>query len=221
MARRKLVVVFALLALFSLTGTDCLFYARSGGSASLDDDETTGGLLVVIRDGRFVDAPVEGLGYRSGQVAGVTGTNGEFRYQQGEPVTFFIGAIVLGAPVAGKALLTPLDLVPQGTLASPAVINIARLLQSLDAVPGDGRISIPPRVSAAATAATSGVAEVLPFLDFGDDTHFVNAAAQLVAMLTADYPFTAVLVDAASARGHLRRSMAAAQAPGADPVASP
>lgn len=210
MIGRKLTLVFALSALFSLTGTDCFFYARSGGSASVPDDQRGGGLLVIVRDGRFVDAPVEGLGYRSGSVSGITGADGGFRYQEGQTVAFFIGDIALGVPTAGKALITPLDLVPQGTLDTPAVINIARLLQSLDALPGDARITIPARVRAAAVDANPGVNAALPFLAFSDETRFVNAAAQLVATLTADYAFTGVLVDAREARAHLQRSLAAA-----------
>lgn len=208
MTGRKLTLVFALFALFSLTGTDCLFVARSGSSSTSNGDETTGGgLLVVIRNGRFVDAPVEGLGYRSGSVAGVTGANGEFRYQDGAEVVFFIGDIALGA-APGKALVTPLDLVPGGTLDSAAVINIARLLQSLDAVPGDARISIPASVRAAAVSGNAGVSAAIQYLDFADDERFVNAAAQLVATLTARYPFTGVLVDGQSARAHLQQTLA-------------
>jgi len=41
-----------------------------------------------------------------------------------------------------------------------------------------------------------------------DETAFVNSASQLVATLTADYPFTAVLIDAESARRHLLESLA-------------
>jgi len=35
----------------------------------------------------------------------------------------------------------------------------------------------------------------------------VNAAAELIAVLTAGYPFTAVLVDADSAQRHLTESL--------------
>ena len=122
---------------------------------------------------------------------------------------FFIGDIALGQAVAGKAVITPLDLVPQGSLDSPAVINIARLLQSLDAVPGDTRITIPAAVRAAAVRTGETVSSAIRFLDFADDAAFANSAAQLVATLTAAYPFTAVLVDADSARMHLRAALAA------------
>ncbi len=208
MGGRKFSIVFALLALLSLTGTECVFVARSG-SSNTNEDEQNSNLVVIIKDGRLIDAPVQGVSYRSGTLAGVTGSGGEFRYQDGERVEFFIGDIALGRAVEGKAVITPLDLVPQGTLDSPAVINIARLLQSLDAVPGDQRITIPAAVRAAAVSSGSGVSAAIRFLDFADDAVFTNAAAQLVATLTAAYPFTAVLVDADSARLHLRESLLA------------
>jgi hypothetical protein len=213
MGGRKISIVFALLALLSLTGTECYFVVRSGGSDSSDtqqDDQDNGGLVVVVREGRLVDAPVEGVGYHSASLAGVTGPGGEFQYLDGERVAFSIGDIALGNPVTGKALVTPLDMVPEGTLDSPAVINIARLLLSLDARPGDDRITIPVPVRIAAVRTDAGAGPAIRFLDFSDDTRFANSAAQLVATLTANYPFTAVLVDVATARAHLRDSLAAA-----------
>jgi hypothetical protein len=51
------------------------------------------------------------------------------------------------------------------------------------------------------------VSTAIQYLDFSDNTAFVNAATQLVSTLTASYPFTAVLVDAASARNHLAISL--------------
>lgn len=212
MGGRKLSLVFAVFALVSLTGTECFFVARSGGSSSSNDgeDDNNSGLIVVIKDGRLVDSPVEGVGYRSGSLVGITGTKGEFQYQVGERVSFFIGDIALGEAVDGKPLITPLDLVPQGTLDTPAVINIARFLQSLDALPDDGRITIPAAVRAAAVQSDAGLSAAIRFLDFSDNVRFTNAAAQLVATLTANYPFTGALVDAQSAQAHLRNSLTAA-----------
>ena len=212
MNRKQFAILFAVLAWLLLTGAQCAFYASSGDSnfnQDKDEEEQDSNLVVVIRSGRLVDAPVEGVAYRSGGVQGITGTDGGFRYEQGQMVRFFIGDIALGDAVAGKAVLTPLDLVPGGTLATPAVINIARLLQSLDAVPGDARITIPAAVRDSARRARAGVGASIESLDYTDNIRFINAAAQLVASLTADYPFTGVLVDADSARRHLEESLAA------------
>jgi hypothetical protein len=51
------------------------------------------------------------------------------------------------------------------------------------------------------------LSSAIEFLDFSDATAFVNAASHLVAVLTRDYPFTAVLVDADNARAHMIRSI--------------
>jgi hypothetical protein len=155
----------------------------------------------------FIDAPVAGVRYVSGTLTGITDDRGEFRYPAGETVRFFIGDIALGTAVQGKAVITPLDLVPDGTLDSPAVINIARLLQSLDSQPGDARITIPAELQAAAVHSNPSLSAAIRDLDFDDETAFLNAAAGLIAVLTADYPFTAVLVDADSARRHMHESL--------------
>ncbi len=201
MFARQLCVLAALIFVVSLTGSQCVFVAWSGGSSDDDDEDT--GLVVFVREGRFVDAPVEGLRYESGVVSGVTDDSGRFRYQLGSSVRFSIGDIELGRSAAGRSLMTPLDLVPGGTLDTPAVINIARLVQSLDALPGDAVITLPASLHTQAVRSNAALAGAIDILDFADDTAFVNAASQLVAVLTADYPFTVVLVDAAAARAEL------------------
>jgi para-nitrobenzyl esterase len=207
-------ILAALTALLLLTGARCAFVATSGGggggSGDNDKDNST---IVVVNEGQFIDGPVEGLRYVSGGLSGTTGRQGEFEYQQGQPVRFYIGDILLGEARRGKSVITPLDLVENGTIDTPAVINIARLLQSLDAIPDDAAITIPPPSSGLATHTAESVATAAVHMDFHDETRFVNAASQLVATLTDGYPFTAVLVDADTARRHLAGSLAAAGIP--------
>ena len=202
----KLSILFALIAILVLTGSRCVFIARSGGDISREDDEGSN-LVVIIGDGRLIDAPVEGARFVSGTLSGLTGPDGEFQYRQGEPVRFFIGEIALGEAVEGKPVITPLDLVPGGSLDTPAVINIARLLQSLDAVQGDDRITLPAALGQRARRADAVLHASIQSLDYADETAFVNSASQLVATLTATYPFTAVLVDAVTARQHLKAAL--------------
>jgi len=208
-------LLFALVVLPLLGGAQCAFFFSSGGDDDDDDDERPDdGLVVIVGDGNLVDDPVEGVSYESGPVAGITGRNGEFRYEVGNRVRFFIGDITLGRAVPGKALVTPLDLVDGGTIDTPAVINIARLLQSLDANPDDGVITIPAAVRAAALRSNTSLSAAIEFLDFADEAVFLNTASQLVAVLTRDYPFTAVLVDADQARARLLESLDALAAEG-------
>ncbi|MBY6033340.1 hypothetical protein KUV59_09180 [Marinobacter daepoensis] len=103
--------------------------------------------------GVFVDSAVAGINYStspSGQ-QGQTNSVGEYEYQPGDTVTFSIGGISL-PPVKATGRITPADM---GSGAAdwsqdPAVINILRLLQTLDndSNPANG-ITITPAVHTA------------------------------------------------------------------------
>ena len=210
-SKRSLLIVIVM-AIPALMGSQCVFVATSGNNNSCkptidkpcDSQNNTDPVVVVTVDnGQLIDAPVQGVRYESGSVSGITGDLGEFQYETGGTIRFFIGDIALGEAVRGKAVITPLDLVPNGTIDSPAVINIARLLQSLDSIPGDNRITIPSVLRAEAVRSNGAVAASIQYLDFADETAFVNAATQLISTLTASYPFTAVLVDRQNAQEHL------------------
>lgn len=192
--------------MLSLTGAECAFSFNSGSSSSDKDDDAT--VKIGIADGSLVDAPVEGVQYESGSVSGVTGPAGEFRYEVGGMVRFYIGDIPLGGAVPGKAMITPVDLVPDGTLDTPAVVNIGRLLQSLDAVADDERITIPAHVREHALTSNAALTGIIEYLDYADEPRFVNAATQLLAVLTDGYAHTAVLVDSDHAQSHMRAAFA-------------
>ena len=82
--------------------------------------------------GRFIDSPVANIGYRTESIPdGVTNANGQFKYLEGETVTFFIGDLEF-PPAPATEKVTPLDLAGSTDTSDPTVINIIRLLQSLD-----------------------------------------------------------------------------------------
>jgi len=194
---RRALLVFTLAALPFLTGSSCtLIWSSGDDSSDKDDEDRDEERLVVVAGGHFGDPPVAGLRYVSGEVSGTTGDNGEYEYETGKSVQFFLGDIVLGPPVTAQPALTTDDLGAGPAGESPAGINIRRLLQSLDADPQDAAVTIPGEVQAAAVTTNPDVAAAIEFLDFADDEVFLNSASQLVAVLTANYPFTAVLVDA-------------------------
>ena len=98
------------------------------GACSSSDGSGT----ALYQEGVFVDAPVEGLAYKTQTRQGVTGTGGSFEYLDGEKVKFSVGGIFLGE-ASGKALMSPLDLVPGATdETNPTVTNICRFLITLD-----------------------------------------------------------------------------------------
>jgi len=81
--------------------------------------------------GRFVDSAVAGLQYQTATQSGVTDANGTFTYAEGESVTFSIGDIELPA-VVGADVVTPLTVFSTDDLLDLRVMNLARLLQTLD-----------------------------------------------------------------------------------------
>lgn len=202
-----LLLIITLLALPFVVGSSCIvLFDSSGGSNNNwnpdkdddDDDEEEEEEQLVLQSGNFSAPATAGLNYQSGSVSGITGSDGEFQYVQDQPVQFSIGDIKLGSAVAGKPVVTTQDLVASSSDAGTAAINVARLLQSLDSDPADGSVSIPAVAREAADESDASVSAAIEFLDFADETRFVNAASQLVATLTERYPFTATLVDAQS-----------------------
>ena len=200
---RKYAPILLLICIPLLAGSQCAFIFSSGDNSNDDDEKED---IIVVASGNFGAVPVAGANYRSGSVSGVTGSSGEFEYEVDRQVQFFIGDIPLGRAVDPKAVITTLDLVDGGTVDSTEVINIERLLQSLDSEPGDNAITIPEKVRAKAVKTNEPVSSAIAYLDFSDDDAFANSASQLVAVLTEDYPFTGELVAAETARKALARS---------------
>lgn len=91
----------------------------------------------VTYTGVFVDSPVQGLNYKTETQTGITNAEGEYIYQLTEKVTFSIGDIVFPeTPVA--SVITPLTIFNTQDTNKTDVVNMLRLLQTLDA---DGNAS--------------------------------------------------------------------------------
>jgi hypothetical protein len=141
--------------------------------------------------GRLIDGPVAGVSYVSGGQKGVTGTDGTFTYEVGQPVKFTIGAMVLGQ-LPAKGIITPMDLTNNDAAAATKMVQ---LLMSLDdhsntSVSGGMAINLTP----AQVTALNGLSQV----DFAsaDDQKIKDV---LVAM---NIPATN-LVDSDTAGKHL------------------
>ena len=81
--------------------------------------------------GLFLDSPLINIGYRTATREGVTNGLGQYDYLSGETVTFFIGALEFPS-AAASGIVTPLDLAGSASTSADKVVNIVRLLQSLD-----------------------------------------------------------------------------------------
>lgn len=80
--------------------------------------------------GQFVDSPVEGLTFVTPSGTGVTNSNGEFKYKEGEEVFFFVGNTLIGQSFA-STVITPIDM-SAGAANADKSTNILRFLQTLD-----------------------------------------------------------------------------------------
>jgi len=85
--------------------------------------------------GVFLDSAVQGLNYRTTSQTGTTNAEGEFIFQQDELVIFSIGDIDF-PQVDAQVIMTPFEIFNVTSIENISVINLARLLQSLD-IDGD------------------------------------------------------------------------------------
>jgi len=85
--------------------------------------------------GIFLDTAVAGLNYETLSQQGKTNVDGEFIFQLDEEIIFSIGDIVLPSVKAGN-YITPLEIFATEEVTQLEVVNLLRLLQSLD-VDGD------------------------------------------------------------------------------------
>ena len=96
------------------------------GEGNNDSTETSSTAI-----GVFLDSPVSNIGYRTETKTGFTNSKGEFEFIPGETVTFFIGDLQFPS-VSAASVVTPLDIAGTNDFSNTSIINMARLLQSLD-----------------------------------------------------------------------------------------
>lgn len=85
------------------------------------------------KTGVFIDSVVEGLYYETETHSGYTDENGNFNYEEGETVTFYVGDIKLGsAPAAAEISPISIASTPDADINTLEVKNIAAFLQTLD-----------------------------------------------------------------------------------------
>ncbi|HEY6641814.1 hypothetical protein [Povalibacter sp.] len=151
-------------------------------------------------DGVFRDALVQGLDYSDGgALSGVTGSDGGFRYAQGNTVTFRIGGVTLGS-YPGQPFMSPLHLIGTTTNLAQQIENRLRLLQLLDrdGNPENG-ILISDAVRATATNWTTP--------DFGASyADFATAVQPIVADASAADGTTHAVPSEVTAREHFVRT---------------
>lgn len=182
-----LVSIVALLSFSGCGGGD-------GGSGVTVNETATG---TGVKIGQLVDSPVSNIGYRTNSRSGHTNANGEFEYEEGEDVTFFIGDIAFPSSAA-KPIVTPFDMAITDDIFAPTTINIIRLLQTLDddGNPGNG-INIPASAQAAANS---------PILFTGSVDEF-ESCPDVINLLANSGSANTQLVHPDNAVSHFAQSM--------------
>lgn len=126
---KKTILSLAVITALSLNFIGC--GSSSDGNNSGTSTDTTG---------QFIDAPVQGLKYKSYSTGGTlthegfTDKFGKFTYDQNGTVQFYLGNLLLGEVQAFKDIVSPYTLAGDTNISNPSdkAVNIARLFQSLD-----------------------------------------------------------------------------------------
>ncbi|MBQ0777684.1 alpha/beta fold hydrolase [Halopseudomonas laoshanensis] len=181
-----------LLSLVAAMSAGC--FSGSGSSSSSDESSD-------VQQGIFVDSPVAGLRYETPSQEGETNETGRFQYREGEIVSFHLGELKLGEG-KGESIMTPTSLVTDAADSSdPAVLNISRLLQTLDA---DGNLNNGIELTDAIVNQIDQYLTDNPgtSIDFADTAAFDSALASLLAALNE----TAVFAENADGKSRVARS---------------
>ncbi len=149
---------------------------------------------VAVLQGQFKDTNISGLKFVSGAQSGVTNNTGTFSYEQGKTVSFSIGGVVLGS-TQGKALITPIDLIENGSSNHQAIQNMVRFLLMLDT---DAYAQNGIQLSSALQTAATSWAQI----DFTSANFAQNLTTIMSAASAADGG-SHQLPDVASAQQHL------------------
>jgi hypothetical protein len=195
-------------------GGACWAYTGKGASAELGEYEDElyaefegvgagwwfSYLLAHPKRGHFVDSPVGGVSFSTPSISGLTDEAGAFDFFPNEKVSLALGKFSLGSTVAAHRI-SPLDLFEQADSSSTNVVNMARLLQSLD-LDGNAKngIRIAPEVTT--MFETAMTEQGLTTLDFNNSDEIdAVISATVTKAQTASLPL--VVVSAAEAQDHL------------------
>lgn len=172
----------------------CLSGEKEGPNSAIfhQDGKEEAPNSVIVHQGRFLDSAVLGLHYCSGDQSGFTDAEGTFLYEEGKTVRFCLGQIILGE-TTGKSIITPIDLVIDGSVSHPTVINICRFLLTLDtdANPDNGIKILPETIATIENIPFDFDAPAQDFEDLMNDT------------MIAQYP----VVSEEAAQDHLQQTL--------------
>ena len=194
-------------ALFAALTLPVILSACGGSGSDTNPAPGANTSIQTIATGRFLDSAVEGLRYESGDITGITDSQGRFQYKKinnvSQSVTFSFNGVELGSAL-GRAVITPLDLVANADLATVAVQNIARFIQMFD---NDGDLD--NGISPSMDLMSAMLALVWQPVDFSD-SDFANqpAVTQIIADASSVDSHVYSLPSKEQATAHLKQTLA-------------
>jgi hypothetical protein len=201
-------IFLALTACGGSSGSKSQSTSTSSPASSTSSIVSSTSSSVTVLSGRLIDSDVANVSYSTATQSGTTDSTGLFHYLAGETIIFSIGQLSFPA-IQAAALLSPLELAGTDDFNDPKVINIARLLQTIDS---DDDPSNGISVSDAAIAAMQTLDFSLPVDSFasqpGIDT--LLAAINKIQLVAPD-----------SAIAHLRETLGVAPSPVSSSSAAP
>jgi len=155
--------------------------------------------------GHFRDSPVIGARLDSPTFKGKTDDSGKFTYFPGESADFYIGNVLLGKAYLDKRV-TPLDFFALADTSDSRVVNMARLLQSLDA---DGTpnptITLTPEVEVCLETVVEDAG--IEILDFANDALIDVVITDTLIACSGVEGLSLVSVSAEDAQINLEKSL--------------
>lgn len=130
-------------------------------------------VIDIVLTGVFIDSPVEGLTYTTESQSGTTNKLGEFKYIEGESITFSIGDLTF-PEVNAESKVTPADLAVGSDDWNATAVNIARLLQSLDS---DSNTANGIEILSIAAQSTAKLDFDVSVSSFAENTNVINLLA--------------------------------------------
>lgn len=182
------------LAIVLLSFTLAACGGSGGGGSSANNSQVDSPLPPSLLTGQFVDSPVQGLNYSTASQSGMTNAEGEFSYQDNEMVTFSIGGIIF-PEVAAQDMITPMTVFSTEDIEAIEVVNMLRLLQSLDV---DGLPDNGIEISQVTHDLAANMA-----LDFSDE----NFADQVNGLILDSNVANTYLISADQALYHFRLTL--------------
>ncbi|ELR64102.1 hypothetical protein C942_03183 [Photobacterium marinum] len=146
------VLAASMAAVLSVTGCNG---SSSGNNTSTDGNKQP----ATLTQGKFIDAPVEGLYYvtKPSGKSGYTNHEGTYDLAEGDTITFYLGGehgLRIGSTSA-RAITSPFE----ATGNYQKALNLARILQSMDNA-DDGAITLPDSIKAPGAAMLAALNEV-------------------------------------------------------------